>query len=304
MTPSWINKLQNHGQLNHDVPMSAHTTLQIGGVADYFFKPHSQQDLIASIGNIPAEIPIMPLGRGSNLLVHDLGIRGVVLDLGNCNFAEISQHHVTAQAGVRMGKLSQMCANHGLTGLEFMATVPGDLGGGVAMNAGAFGQQLSDHLLAITLLNRQGTSYQIMRQDLKMSYRHTQLPQSSIILSAEFELPADEPEEIRQRMRGFRQKRSATQPLSQPNCGSVFKNPPGDFSARLIEAVGLKGHQIGQARISSVHANFIVNEGGATSADVRALIALIQMRVAQQFSITLEPEVRFIDVWQGDDHAT
>jgi UDP-N-acetylmuramate dehydrogenase len=193
-----------------------------------------------------------------------------------------------------MGKIAQHCATQGLSGLEFMATVPGDLGGGIAMNAGAFGQQVSDTLLSIRLLHRNSEIKTVLRKELQMEYRHTTLPAGAMVISACFELQNDDVEKIRMRMREMRSQRSSTQPLSLPNCGSVFKNPPGDHAARLIEAAGLKGLKIGNARISSTHANFIVNEGEASSRDVLALITAAREAVEEQFGVRLEPEVRIL----------
>jgi UDP-N-acetylmuramate dehydrogenase len=193
-----------------------------------------------------------------------------------------------------MGKLAQASANHGLTGLEFMATVPGDVGGGIAMNAGAFGQQVSDTLESIRILDRRGQVSELAAAALTMRYRHTMLPAGTIVLAARFFLQEDQPESIRARMRAMRAQRSDTQPLAWPNCGSVFKNPEGDHAARLVEAAGLKGLAIGGARISEVHANFIVNDGSASAADVLALIERARQEVETRFGITLEPEVRIV----------
>lgn len=193
-----------------------------------------------------------------------------------------------------MSRLARQCAEHGLTGCEFMATVPGDVGGGIAMNAGCFAQQVSDSLSHIEVLLANGEVESINAADLNISYRHTALPAGSIVLAAHFTLHTDSPEQIRERMRSMRSRRSATQPLAQPNCGSVFKNPDGDHAARLIEATGLKGFSIGGARISEKHANFIVNEGDASSADIIALIERAQRLVKEQTGIELQPEVRLI----------
>jgi UDP-N-acetylmuramate dehydrogenase len=193
-----------------------------------------------------------------------------------------------------MSKVAQQCAVHGLAGLEFLATVPGNMGGGIAMNAGAFGQQLSDTLLSIAVIHRNGEPETLQRNQLQMGYRHTDLPEKALIVSGTFRLGNDDPEAIRERMRNIRKQRSSSQPLALPNCGSVFKNPEGAHAARLIEEAGLKGRKIGNARISSTHANFIVNEGGASCEDVLTLIGLAQQAVEEKFGIRLEPEVRIL----------
>ena len=175
-----------------------------------------------------------------------------------------------------------------------MATVPGDIGGGVAMNAGAFGQQIADCLTRIHVVRRDGEKQELQASELEMAYRHTKLPYGSLVVSAEFELQEDDGEAVRERIRQMRTTRGRTQPLDLPNCGSVFKNPPGDHAARLIEAAGLKGHRIGGASISAKHANFIVNEDSASSNDVLALIHLAQESVEKKFGVHLEPEVRML----------
>lgn len=291
---SWQEKLITLGRLKENEPFAAHTTLAIGGPARWFFRPTGREELAHALAAIPAEIAIMPLGRGSNLLVCDEGFDGLVIDLSDIKHVEVDHTTLSAGAGCRMSKVARTCADHGLTGLEFMATVPGDLGGGIAMNAGAFGQQVSDKLQQITILHRDGSEEQITADNLSMSYRHTRLPAGSLVVDATFRLEEGDPDAIRQRMREIREKRSATQPLAQPNCGSVFKNPQGDHAARLIEAAGLKGIRIGNARISGTHANFIINEGGATCEDVLALIRLARQEVDKQFSVLLEPEVRLL----------
>ena len=237
---------------------------------------------------------LFPIGRGSNLLIADSGIDGVVMDLSDVNQLQAKGNIIIAGAGVRMSKLAQTAASSALRGLEFMATVPGDLGGGVAMNAGAFGQQVSDVLQSVEVLMRDGSVVTLSRDDLDMQYRFTKLPQGALVLSATFELVAGETETIKQAMRDMRAKRSESQPLALPNCGSVFKNPEGDFAARLIESVGLKGKQIGKANISDKHANFIVNQGGASCEDVLGLIRLAKSTVKQEKGVDLEPEVKLV----------
>ncbi|MDQ7004447.1 MAG: UDP-N-acetylmuramate dehydrogenase [Ghiorsea sp.] len=289
-----FSMLSSLGKIEQDVPLAQRTTLGVGGVAAWLFRPKSQSDLMQALHLIPQDLPIFPMGRGSNLLIADDGIDALVLDLGDFNTLEVNHHTLLAGAGARMSKIAQRAALSGFSGLEFMATVPGDLGGGVAMNAGAFGQQVSDTLVSILLLNRDGQLQHINRQDLNMQYRYTALPQGSVVLSATFELGEKGAEEVKQVMREMRAKRSQTQPLNLPNCGSVFKNPEGDFAARLIESVGLKGKQIGKANISDVHANFIVNQGGASCADVLGLIRLAKDTVKQEMNVELEPEVKLV----------
>jgi UDP-N-acetylmuramate dehydrogenase len=290
----WMKILQGYGACTENEPLSGHTTLGVGGPARWYFRPDNQDSLCAAMLCIPADIPLLPLGRGSNLLPPDSGFPGVVLDLSNLNHIQVNGSTMTAECGVRMSRVTRICADHGLTGLEFMATVPGDVGGGVVMNAGAFGQQVADCLSRIWVVRRDGEKQELQASDLEMAYRHAKVPSGSLVVSAEFKLQEGDGEAVRERIRQMRTTRSRTQPLDLPNCGSVFKNPPGDHAARLIEAAGLKGHRIGGASISAKHANFIVNEDSASSSDVVALIHLAQESVEDKFGVHLEPEVRML----------
>lgn len=291
---SWQAELQALGIMQADVPLASRTTLGVGGKAAWLFRPSDKANLMAALSLIPTMVMILPLGRGSNVLIADSGIAGLVLDLGDLNTLRVDGLVIKVGAGVRMSKLAQAAANHGLTGLEFMATVPGDLGGGVAMNAGAFGQQVSDVLQSVDVLSRDGRVACLSRDELSMRYRYTKLPQNTLIVSATLKLKTRDTEQVKDAMREMRSKRSDSQPLALPNCGSVFKNPEGDFAARLIESVGLKGEQRGKARISDVHANFIVNEGGASSEDILALMRLAKAEVKTHTNIDLEPEVKLV----------
>jgi len=294
---TWLVPLAGLGSLRENEPMARHTTLGVGGPARWFFRPADRAALASAVALCPENISILPLGRGSNMLVPDIGIYALVVDLSELNAFHIEGCLVHAEAGVRMGRFARQCAEHGLSGCEFMATVPGDVGGGVAMNAGCFSQQVSDSLSYIEVMLRSGEVIEINAKSLEMSYRHTELPEQGLVVSACFELRPDHPDQIRERMRTMRSRRSSTQPLSKPNCGSVFKNPDNDHAARLIEAAGLKGYSIGGARISDQHANFIVNEGEASSADIVELIQRAQRVVKEKFEIELEPEVRMVGEW-------
>ena len=300
MQKTWQASLKIWGDLRSSVASSKHTTLAVGGKARWYFKAKDKEALQQVLSIIPLNIHVLPLGRGSNLLVSDAGFDGVVLDLGCLQTIAWKNGRLLAEAGCRMSKLAQNAASHGRTGLEFMATVPGDLGGGVAMNAGAFGQQVSDALYAIEILHRDGKNETLTREQLSMQYRYTDLPKDCVVVSACFDLSEKDVESVRMRMRDMRHQRSQTQPLAWPNCGSVFKNPDGDYAARLIEAAGLKGEQIGDAQISEVHANFIVNHGSAKAQDVFALMTLAQQAVKQKFRVDLKPEVRILGELNGD----
>jgi len=293
----WRALLASAGILREYEPMARHTTLGVGGPARWFYRPSDQAALVTAIAQCPLKISLLPLGRGSNMLIPDCGLDALVVDLSELNDLTFDGCSVHAGAGVRMSRFARMCAEHGLSGCEFLATVPGNIGGGVAMNAGAFAQQLSDTLVSAQLLLRSGEVVEMDAAALDMTYRHSALPAQCLVLAASFSLYPDSPDQIRERMRTMRSRRAATQPLALPNCGSVFKNPPGDHAARLVEAAGLKGFAIGGARISGQHANFIVNEGEASSADIAALIERVQREVKARFDIDLEPEVCMPGEW-------
>ncbi len=288
----WQHQLADLGEFQADVSLAEKTTLGVGGAARWMFLPPDVAALQQALRCLPPTLALLPLGRGSNLLIADEGFDGLVIDTGALRELRRDGLTLVAGAGVRMPKLAQYAAQAGLSGIEFMATVPGDVGGGVAMNAGAFGQQWSDTLSWAEVVERDGQCRRYPATALSMRYRRTALPTGSIVVRAAVSLRQDDRDAVRQRMRRMRQQRGGSQPLEQPNCGSVFKNPAGDHAARLIEAAGLKGHCIGGAQISDVHANFIVNRGNATARDVVALIRLAQATVKEKFAIELEPEVR------------
>ncbi|MDQ6950460.1 MAG: UDP-N-acetylmuramate dehydrogenase [Mariprofundales bacterium] len=291
------NNLSAFGEVREYESMAGHVTLGVGGAARCYFRPHDLDALVASMTKIPSEIPLLVIGRGSNLLVTDAGFDGVVIDLASLQGISLDGTLLHCQAGCRMSQVAARCADAGLAGAEFMATVPGNIGGGVAMNAGAFGHQFSDILQRVALLHRDGRREAVAADALKMAYRHSVLPTGALVVGAEFELQRDDAEAIRGRIRAMRTKRGVSQPLAQPNCGSVFKNPPGDHAARLIEAAGLKGERCGQAQISPQHANFIVNLGGASSQDVLHLMTVAQRAVKLQSDIHLEPELKVVGSW-------
>jgi len=288
---AWWKELKGLGPLREHEPMARHTTLGVGGAARWYFQPTDKEAAIHATGIIPRDMLLFPLGRGSNLLVPDDGFEGMVMDLGKLTRCSHEGECVVAEAGLRMSRLARHCAGLGLGGLEFMATVPGDVGGGVAMNAGAFGQQVSDVLQMVEIAKPGGEVKVVDVDALDMAYRRTRLPHGALVLSARFTLHLDKTGAIKKRMRDMRETRGRTQPLEKPNCGSVFKNPEGDHAARLIEAAGLKGFRLGGACISEKHANFIVNEGNATSSDVLALIHHARQEVERRFGIHLETEV-------------
>ena len=272
-------------------PLRAHTTFQIGGPAEELAAPESEEELLALLARAPALV----LGAGSNLLVRDAGVAGLTVLLGK-DFAriEIEGETIFAQAGARLSHLAQQAMRAGLAGLEFAAGIPGTLGGGVAMNAGAYGGQLSDVLVDAQVLS-EGEEVSLAREELCLGYR-TSLPltRKLPVVGARFRLTRDAPEAIAERMKRLAAQRREKQPLNFPSAGSVFKRPEGHFAGALIENAGLKGLRVGGAQVSEKHAGFIVNTGEATATDVLQLIETVRQRVWEHSGVRLETEVRIV----------
>ena len=283
-------------------PMVKHTTWRIGGPADILAIPEdiSQIEELLRLA-ISNEIPYFVLGRGSNLLVRDGGIRGLVIKLGEAfSGYTIDGNEITVKSGRTIVSTAHVAMKNGLSGLEFATGIPGTVGGAVVMNAGAHGSEMKDVLKLVQVLTRGGEVKSRSARELNFHYRTSALRDSGdVVLSATFALAPGNVEEMLAKVKRWSMHRQATQPLSFPSCGSVFRNPAGDYAARLIEAAGLKGKRIGDAMISDLHANFIVNIGHASAKDVMALMDYAKQQVLQQFGIELMPEVRLV----GEDEA-
>lgn len=284
------------GTLRHNEPMSRHTSWRVGGPADRFYEPVDLDDLTDFIKTLPADEPLYWIGLGSNLLVRDGGVRGTVLMLsGRLNgLSRVGETGVRVEAGVASAKLARFSAQQGLRGAEFLAGVPGTVGGALAMNAGAFGGETWNIVTAVETLNRRGVRRTRLPQEFKIGYRTVTGPQDEWFVAGHFGLAPGDSAEAQALIKTLLAKRGASQPTQLPNAGSVFRNPPGDYSARLIESAGLKGKRIGGACVSDLHANFIVNTGAATAADIETLIAELQAVVERVHGVRLEPEVRVI----------
>ncbi len=285
------------GRLKTDFSMAPLTTFRIGGPAALYLEPDSIQDLEAA-GRAVAEsgVDSLVIGKGSNLLVSDEGFKGLVIRLGRSfRWAARSGDRLTAGGAMPLPALSGVALHHGLTGLGFGVAIPATVGGAVRMNAGAHGGEVSDVAESVEVfLLREGSTAHVPASDAGFSYRRSELNPDSVIVSATFLLRQGEPGEIRQEMDEAREWRRRTQPLAEPNCGSVFKNPPNDHAARLIEASGGKGLAVGGASVSAKHANFIVAGEGATASDVASLIAMVRSLVEAKTDISLEPEVHLV----------
>ena len=283
-------------QILENEPMSRHTTFRVGGPADVLFLPESEEQLIGALSIArEAGVNCVVIGKGSNLVVRDGGIRGLVIALGEGMAAIVrTGDTLTAGAGASLARVSAYAQASGLAGLEFASGIPGTLGGGCAMNAGAYGGQLSDVLIDARVL-LDGAVRTLTVEEMQMGYR-TSLPlrQGGIVISARFGLTPDDPEAIAARMSELNARRRDKQPLNYPSAGSTFKRPEGYFAGALIEQAGLKGKSVGGAQVSEKHAGFIVNTGEATATDILALIDIVQAEVAARFGVRLETEVRIL----------
>jgi len=286
-------------RLKMNQSLAEFTSFRIGGPADLFVTVESEAELMhAKAAAHRAGVPTFCLGHGTNLLVSDRGIRGLVIVLGEgFNKISIDDVKVTAGAGVDFRELVETVVEHGLEGLEFGEGIPGTVGGGLVMNAGAFGGEIARVVRLVHGVNEQGQSLALSGAEVKFSYRRTELPPRFVITRVNFELEHGNREQLRARVAELKAKRAARQPRGLPNAGSIFKNPPGNFAGRLLESAGLKGARMGAAAFSTEHANFIVNLGGARAEDVRGLIELARNRVQEQSGVALEAEVRMIGEW-------
>ncbi len=285
------------GEMRMDEPMSRHTSWRTGGVADYFFVPRDREDLLHLLARLPGQVPVTCIGLGSNLLVRDGGVRGVVIDTSR-GLKGIEVHaagRLYAESGVSCARLARRASDNHLSGIEFLAGVPGSVGGALAMNAGAFGGEIWNRVHSVEYADRSGICREIPVTEVVYGYRSVQLPPESCILSAVISLQrTDDTYDGRSKIRDLLKRRKASQPIQSASAGSVFRNPEGDFAARLIEQCGLKGFSVGDAAVSDVHANFIINNNGATAAQIETLIRMIIEKVRDGTGITLVPEVRIM----------
>ena len=288
------NKIR--GALKYAEPMAGHTSWRTGGIADEYFEPADLQDLCLYLATCANDKELLWLGLGSNLLVRDGGFRGTVIAYSKAlNEIEIQPDgYINVEAGVPCAKVARASAKAGYTGAEFLAGIPGTIGGALAMNAGAFGGETWNVVNRVKTINRAGNIKDRMRSEFNIAYRSVHLPDEEWFVSAEIELRTGRKEESEKRIKEFLDKRSESQPMGLPSCGSVFRNPPGDHAARLIEQCGLKGKKIGKACVSEKHANFIINMGSATSEDIENLILLARETVYETHGIKLEPEVKIV----------
>jgi UDP-N-acetylmuramate dehydrogenase len=281
------------------MPLAELTSFRIGGPADLFVAVEDESELMhAKAASHRAGVPCFCLGAGTNLLVSDRGMRGLVVRLGD-GFGKITidETKVVAGAAAAFGALVQAVVARGLEGLEFGEGIPGTVGGGLVMNAGAFGGEIAKVVTLVHGVTESGEAIALTNNEVKFAYRRTDLPNHFIITRVDFELARGDRERLAARVAELKAKRASRQPRGVPNAGSIFKNPPGNFAGKLLEGAGLKGTRLGGAAFSDQHANFIVNLGGAQAAEVRALIDMARNKVKEQSGVWLEPEVWLVGDW-------
>jgi UDP-N-acetylmuramate dehydrogenase len=277
-------------------PMKNHTTFRIGGPAEFFIQPDQTQLVQALSLAKNYGVPVTIVGNGSNLLVGDGGIRGLVAEIGRgMSRISVDGHQIHAEAGALLARLANTAEQSGLGGLEFAAGIPGSVGGAVVMNAGAYDGEMKDVLCEATVLTPEGSILTLSKDELELSYRHSCiLEKDYIVLSAVFLLEKRDKKLIRTRMEELRDRRIQKQPLEYPSAGSTFKRPEGFFAGKLIMDAGLRGYRVGDAQVSEKHCGFVINRGNATASDVLRLIEEVRHTVKERFGVELEPEVRMI----------
>lgn len=280
-----------------DEPMKLHTTFQVGGPADYFVSPHSEEEIRILLKNAKDyEIPVFIVGNGSNLLVSDKGYRGMIVQIGK-EYSDVTVEGeiVSAKAGASLAKIARTAYENGLGGFEFAAGIPGTLGGAVSMNAGAYGGEIKDVIIDARVLTKEGEILTIQADELELAYRNSIITKKDyIVLGARFSFEQKDRQEIKARMDELAFARKSKQPLEFPSAGSTFKRPEGYFAGKLIMDAGLRGFQVGGARVSDKHCGFVINAGNATAADIYSLILQVQEKVQRKFNVTLQPEVKML----------
>lgn len=299
MNDQFLTELQNvmgGSGIFMEEPMKKHTTFRVGGPADVLVQP--DETALAAILALCRQyhVPYSFIGNGSNLLVGDKGIRGVVIEMtdrmGNI---EVDGTKITAQAGAMLSKIANTAASNGLGGMEFAAGIPGSVGGAVVMNAGAYGGEMKDIIERVYVLDENSAQLELDRDALDFGYRHSCIPEKKyIVTKVVLELVPRNEAEIRSEMKELNEKRAEKQPLQYPSAGSTFKRPEGYFAGKLIMDAGLRGYQVGGAQVSEKHCGFVINKGDATAADICQLMRDVSDKVQAQFGVVLEPEVKMI----------
>ena len=289
------------GHLMENEPMARYTSWRVGGLADRVYKPNSIEDVQAYLQSLPADEKVLWLGLGSNVLIRDGGIRGSVINTRGClkQMLLSDSEGLYVEAGVPCAHVAKFAADNNLLNAEFLAGIPGTMGGALAMNAGAFGGETWGLVNKVLLINRRGELIERKAGEFDVSYRHVLLAKDEWFVACYLKMPTGDNKQGREKIRELLAARAASQPTNKPSCGSVFKNPTGDYAARLIELSGLKGKQVGGAQVSTKHANFILNTGHATASDIEQLMNHVKKAVLEQHGVELETEVRIIGEVKG-----
>ena len=299
MTEQFLTELETiieKDRIFEKEPMKKHTTFRVGGPADVLIQPRKEE--LPGVLELcrRREVPFYVIGNGSNLLVGDKGIRGVVLEMSAGEEAVTVKGRVLrAAAGVMLSKAANVAAAAGLTGMEFAAGIPGTVGGAVVMNAGAYGGEMKDILVSVRVVDENGTTKEVKTGDLELGYRQSNVLKNHwIVTEAVFQLAEGEEAAIREKMNTLAEQRREKQPLQYPSAGSTFKRPEGYFAGKLIMDAGLRGYRAGGAQVSEKHCGFVINSGEATASDIRRLMEEVIAEVERQFGVTLEPEVKML----------
>jgi len=285
-------------------PLARYTSMKVGGPADYFVEVENEAALAELLRLLNRhQESFWVLGNGSNVLISDRGVRGAIIRLGGefkkTRWGKADTATVTAGAAVSIGQLARDAARRGYGGLEFAEGIPGSVGGALYMNAGAYGSDFEQPADQVELMTARGEPLCLARAEMRFSYRDSHLPFGAVVMRVRMRLRYDEPAQVSARLHELARKRKASQPSGSPNSGSMFRNPPGDYAGRLIDAAGLKGTRAGACQISERHGNFIVNHGGAKAIDVRKLMELAKREVQEKFGVELVPEVKLLGDWES-----
>ena len=290
-----LEQILTKDRIRQNEPMKNHTTFRVGGPADIFLTP-SAEELPAVLSVCREEqMPVTVIGNGSNLLVGDQGIRGVVICIGfGMRGIRVDGEKIFLEAGVTLAAAAQQAAKAGLTGLEFASGIPGTFGGAVVMNAGAYGGEMKDVIVSVSVISEDGEILTLSKEELDLSYRHSVIPERGyLVIDGELLLTREkDPDQITERMEELKKKRIEKQPLEYPSAGSTFKRPEGYFAGKLIMDAGLRGFSVGGAAVSEKHCGFVINKGNATAADICALMDEVTRIVKEKYAVTLEPEVK------------
>ncbi|MES9855848.1 MAG: UDP-N-acetylmuramate dehydrogenase [Sedimenticola sp.] len=289
------------GEMRHDEPLSLHTSWRVGGPARRFYRPADSSDLLLFLTTLDLDEPLFWLGLGSNLLVRDGGFAGTVIAVqGRLEGISMEGESVLrVEAGLSCASVARFASRQGLTGAEFLAGIPGTMGGALAMNAGAFGGETWQQVETVETVDRCGVVRQRQPEEFEVGYRYVKGPDDEWFLAARLRLERGDSTSAQQSVRQLLAERAEKQPIGLPSCGSVFRNPPGDYAARLIEAADLKGVAIGAARVSMKHANFIINEGGARASEIEQLIEMVRQKVFVNSGIELQLEVHIVGLGES-----